>query len=237
MIRYKQGIVYWLKALSRFLAAAAWTPAVIAILLLFERTFLFAVPMWIFVAALIVSALYGAAHTWGPRIAEEQLAERGLQTVLDDLLHAHEDHIRSCNVFKKRGRYLHIVAATSKTTKEELDLPWNWEIGQGACGLAVRDGKAYILDLIPYQVETYEQFTHAADSQPRWGLTNRHWALTRAIKHIISIPLYDKEERIIGALTIDTYKDQWPEAEIENSVAQRLAAVSWATQYVGRGLR
>lgn len=88
----------------------------------------------------------------------------------------------------------------------------HWYKGQGVIGRVFEDKRACVADLTHLQGRTYEEVAASNDGSRMWGITEAHWNATRHVATVVSLPIYNKNGKVIGVLSLDDTKphDQSP---------------------------
>lgn len=169
---------------------------------------------WNYATLLIVAsmALLSLTAKWYADVA----ASRELKRIfLQDLLHkAHRTVLaqQGRTSFKTlRANIMHlnrgqqtIIAHVGMDYSADRNIVFNE--GQGCCGAAARDQEPFVAKLEELGYNTsYENLIDPETRTARWGITGEQWEITRDLKSLLSIPIFDSRysERVIGVLNFD----------------------------------
>lgn len=199
---------------------ARWLTALVSVLLLTERLFLFRVPVWIFALISAGTIALAVIHSLGPRMVRSQFGQSIMRVILKDLLDSFDPQIVSqarlrCNVMQLTNDTLSILAAYPE--KHDPMGSVKWTTLQGCCGRSVRERDVVIQDFGEYRGKPYESLKKPEDGLPLWGITQEQWEHTRDLGSIVSIPIFSFEAVpvVVGVLNFDAYETTatWLETE------------------------
>lgn len=155
-----------------------WINAVVGLLLLGERLFLWIIPTWIFFVTGGISILIAIPQSFAPKIVRSEFGDELTRTILNDLLEAIEPEIRTavnlrCNLMRLDGQVLQVTAASPERVTPRATIQWTTD--QGCCGMAVRRREPVVLNLSDYKGRPYEALIDGDDDLPKWGITPTQW--------------------------------------------------------------
>lgn len=221
-----------------------WLNGILAVMIILEQEFGQKhpfLPRWLFATFAIFGVIHGLIHSFVRRFYSRDLAREFLGMFLDTMLptipRSSEPEVGiRLHIMRLTGPRLQPVAWCRIENKKELNLRWTTQTG--CCGLAARTGQTAVGDMAPYKGREYSAILHPEDKQPRWGLTEEHWAIVRDLGSVVSIPLFASKgrDRVIGVLNIDARVglDEWlPESQQEeffSRLQQHRGLLAWALE-------
>jgi len=210
----------WLKSFLKFLPYIA----LVAPPLLGDSSYTHA--KWVIIALAIVTQAW--KDRTGATSAEQKMAQRlrgHLSTLVDEIeavLGPEFKGILRANIMRPCDPYsLRIFCCVGGYKPKEMTMPW--EIGKGVCGLAHSRGRMIYGDLQPQSsAKSYEDILDATGQTP-YGLSEDHWALTRNLKTVLAIPIYEANDarRRWGVLCIDSTAPM-PAEKVDSEIAKTL---------------
>ncbi|MFZ5816541.1 MAG: hypothetical protein ACOY93_14785 [Bacillota bacterium] len=237
------------KALGKSLLYLAWhlgfwLNGILAVLIILEQELgakTSYLPRWLFATFAVAGLLHGFIQSFVRRFLSRDLARQFLGVFLETMLPGiprsgdEEAGIRA-NVMTLAGNRLKAVAWCRMENQRERDLKWTLQTG--SCGLAARNGMTVFADLEQYKGKEYTAILYPEDMQPRWGLTEEHWAYVRDLGSMVSIPLFASASstKVIGVLNIDARVglEKWlPKSQQEEflaSLQHQRGLLAWALQ-------
>ena len=110
-----------------------------------------------------------------------------------------ETNTLRANIMVPREENLEILV--SYRMENDLDMGITFAYGQGCCGDAFDAGVPVVGDLDVVYRSTWEE-TREFCGTPPWGITKKHYEMTRDLKAVVSIPLIYRDS-VIGILNLD----------------------------------
>jgi hypothetical protein len=161
-------------------------------------------------AAVGTAAQWFKDYNW--RLFQRGLRERTLRghlaLVRDELVAqlrtSYQGHLRA-NVMTVVGpARLRILCCVGHYSPEERLMTWDkW---QGACGYCYGQNEAVFADVEAFSdAGSYNDIRDATGQVP-WGYTAEQWAITKHLKGIVSLPLWEENDkgRIWGVVNVDS---------------------------------